>query len=368
MGFLILFFYVPLGSILSESFSLGALKNVLSSSYYLRVIGFTLYQALLSTAFALVLGLPGAYIMARYSFPGKKIIRSVTTVPFVLPSILVVLGFVLFFGNNGYLNRGLMALMNREEPVLRVLYSLSAIILAHGFYNFPVSMRLIGSVWEKISSSEAEAARTLGAGRVRVFITITLPQLLPGIAAAAALIFLFCFLSFAVILVLGGGPKFTTLEVEVYRLAKLSIDFKAAGTLAMIGSVLSLAVMYLYVRAQSLTAAVPSHTGNRNMKPLKGLFRGKGGIFIAVYLIVLALLIFAPLGGVILQSFQSRTGWSEETALTLKWYRQLAEPASPYGRAFFPFIKKQPHLRPFDRGHLPAHRDSYRLVPTPPPR
>jgi len=337
--FLFLFFYFPLGSILSESLSLDALRSILTNSYYLRVIGFTFYQAGLSTLFAVLLGLPGAYLLARYSFPGKRIVKSVTTIPFVLPSILVVLGFVLFFGNNGILNRGLMALMNREEPVLRVLYSMKAIILAHGFYNFPVSMRLISSVWEKVSPGEAEAARTLGAGRARVFFTVTLPQILPGIAAAAALIFLFCFLSFAVVLVLGGGPKFTTLEVEVYRLAKVSVDFKTAGTLALIGSVLSLLVMYLYIRAQSLSARVFSGNRTASMKPLKELFRKKGGFLAVLYLVVLALVIAAPLGGVILQSFQHRSGWAGDTGFSLHWYRQLLEPASPYGRTFLTSLK-----------------------------
>ncbi|MDA3939726.1 MAG: ABC transporter permease subunit, partial [Spirochaetia bacterium] len=199
--------------------TLKNITQIISSEYHRRIISFTLFQALLSTLFTIILGLPGAWLLATKDFPGKKLLKAVSAVPFVLPSILVVLGFVIFFGNNGFLNKTLMSLTGQSEPVFKILYSLKAIILAHTFYNFPIVLRLVSTLWEKLDPSIANAAMSLGAGKIRLFFTITLPQILPAILASAALVFVFCFTSFAVILVLGGGPAYTTIEVEIYRQA-----------------------------------------------------------------------------------------------------------------------------------------------------
>ncbi len=183
-------------------------------------MGFTLLQATLSTLASLAVALPGAYLIATYSFKGKRMILALSAIPFVIPSILVVLGFVIFFfGNNGFLNRALMTLFQLEEPPLKILYSFPAIILAHTFYNFPIIMSLVSSYWEHMDENCEAASWTLGANKVRTFFSITLPRLIPAIVSSASLVFLFCFNSFAIILVLGGGPQFTTMEVEIYRQA-----------------------------------------------------------------------------------------------------------------------------------------------------
>ncbi len=185
--FIILLFYLPISLVFKSAlfpqgkgFSLQNMADVISSSYNRRIIVFTVFQATVSTIFAVLLGLPGAWLLATKNFPGKRLLKAVSSVPFVLPSILVVLGFVIFFGNNGYLNKMLMGITGLEEPPLRILYSMKAIILAHGFYNFPIVIRLVSSLWEKLDPSLANAAMSMGAGRVRLFFTVTLPQILPA--------------------------------------------------------------------------------------------------------------------------------------------------------------------------------------------
>jgi thiamine transport system permease protein len=158
---------------------------------------------------------------------------------------------VIFFGNNGFLNKTLMSLTGQSEPVFKILYSLKAIILAHTFYNFPIVLRLVSTLWEKLDPSIANAAMSLGAGKIRLFFTITLPQILPAILASAALVFVFCFTSFAVILVLGGGPAYTTIEVEIYRQARISLNMDAAAALSIVGILITLVFVYLNVHFQS---------------------------------------------------------------------------------------------------------------------
>jgi thiamine transport system permease protein len=328
--FLGVFFYFPLLSILWEGLtddggrlSLTTVGEIITNRYYLRIIGFTLYQAALSTLASILLGLPGAYLLANFKFRGKSIARAVTTVPFVLPSIIVVLGFVIFFGNSGLLNRTIMGVFNLQEPPLKVLYSLRAIILAHTFYNFPICIRLVSAVWERINPNLERAARSLGARGMRLFSRTILPQIMPGIAAAAALIFIFCFTSFAIILVLGGGPQYTTVEVEIYRLAKVSLDLKAASALAIWEAVLSVIFMYLYITLQRKVSFAEKLQIHYERPPLKSLIRSPAGILVVAYLAISFIIIVAPMLAAAHHSFLKRSGWAGDLSYTLQWYRAI---------------------------------------------
>ena len=328
--FLAVFFYFPLVSILNEGltdesgrFTLRHIAAVLTDRYSIRVILFTVEQAFISTAASVLLGLPGAYILARYDFRGKSIVRAATTVPFVLPSIIVVLGFVIFFGNNGLLNRALMAALPLDEPPLRILYSMKAIILAHTFYNFPICIRLVSAVWSRVNPNLEKAATSLGARRLRLFWHVLLPQISPGILAAAALIFIFCFTSFAIILVLGGGPRYTTLEVAIYRYAKVSLDLKAASALAIVESVLSVIFMYAYIKFQKRVSFAQQVHLRYEKKPLGTMLRSPAGVLAVLYLIITFLLIIAPMVSAVGYSFLKRSGWAGRTSFSFEWYRRL---------------------------------------------
>lgn len=348
--FMLLFFYYPLSSILTGGltddqghFSLQRVTGILQDPYYLRIIGFTIWQALLSTLLSVLLGLPGAYLLARVDFRGKRIVRALTTIPFILPSIIVVLGFVRFFGNNGILNRFFMSLFRLDDPPLRILYSLKAILLAHGFYNFPICIRIVSALWSRINPHLEEAARSLGARGMRLFFKITLPQIMPGILASAALIFIFCFMSFAVVLVLGGGPRYTTLEVEVYRLAKVSLDLKAGSALALIGSALSLLFLYIYIKLQRKSSQAGELQADFEKKKLFDLLKKPYGLLFLVYIIAVFIIILGPILTVIVQSFQRRMGWAGKLSLSLEWYRRLLFDSTAYLRAvlnslFFGFM------------------------------
>ena len=165
-------------------------KEFLSDSWNLRVIIFSLYQAFLSAVLSIIFGFPGAWLLTHYDFPGKHLFRLLTYLPFILPSILVVLAMVLFFGNNGWVNSVLMSLLGTDEPPVNFLYSFSGILIAHVFYNFPLAMKIIADRWENISLKYLQAARSLGAGSTRRFFSITFPLLLPSIGSAFILIFL----------------------------------------------------------------------------------------------------------------------------------------------------------------------------------
>ena len=321
LAVLLLFFIVPVVSIL-RNIDLRDFTAVLTNPYYRSVISFTFLQAAVSTVSAVIVGLPGAWFMSHVEFRGKRFVNSLTTVPFVMPSVLVVLGFVLCFGNSGIINTFLMKLFGTDKPPLKILYSFRAIILAHTFYNFPVSLRLISSAWSRTGESRRQAAEVLGAGRIRIFFTITLPALLPSMIAAGSLIFIFCFMSFAVILVLGGGPEYSTIEVEIYRLARISLDLKAAAALALTGAVMTALFTYIYIRLQKRASL--SNFSEETSSPVK-ISRLPAGIklIFTAYLLLIILLIIGPLLAVFIRSFQGRSGWSGSIVFTLKSYAEV---------------------------------------------
>ena len=259
--FLALFFFYPLAAIMWESFAPGGrldltpISNLWQQSFFGRVLSFTIWQATLSTLLTLVLGMPVAFIVARYRFPGKSLLRALTTIPFVMPSVVVAAAFTAFLGPRGWFNDLLVAWFDLSRSPIRLQHTIWLILLAHAFYNTTVVVRIVGGFWAHLDPKAAEAARVLGANQMRVFREITLPLLLPAIAAASLLVFLFCFTSFGVILIL-GGPRFATLEVEIYRQAVTLFNLPAAAAISLVQIVLTFMVMTAYTRIQA-RASVP---------------------------------------------------------------------------------------------------------------
>lgn len=237
--FLALFYFYPLTAIFGASFAGSAWADVtarLFSTTTLRVLGFTFGQATLSTALTLLLGLPGAYVFARYEFPGKALLQALATVPFVLPTVVVAAAFT--------------ALLGSYSPLR---YTLGAILLAHVFYNMTLVLRMVGGFWANLDPCLEEAARTLGASPWRAFREVTLPLLAPALGAAALLVFVFCFTSFGVILIL-GGPRFATLEVEIYRQTIAFANLPLAAALGLVQLLITLALTLTYTRLQARLA------------------------------------------------------------------------------------------------------------------
>ena len=229
VAFLVVFFAYPVGTILGRGLwpngrlDLSPIGDVVGDAGLRDVAWFTMWQAALSTVLALAVGLPGAFVLARFRFPGRSIIRALIVVPFVLPTIVVASAFL----------------------ALGVEPSLGAILLAHVFFNYAVVVRVVGGLWAHLDPHQEEAARVLGASRLRAFAQVTLPALRPAILAAASITFLFTFTSFGVILVL-GGPTRATLETEIYRQTAQLLDLRTAAALSILQLV---AVVVLLVAA-----------------------------------------------------------------------------------------------------------------------
>jgi len=324
---ILLFFFaflLPYLAALGKAFNSGAPGgiSVWQNPSLLRITLFTLKQAFLSVLLSLAIGLPGAWFIG--SPRSNPVLRTITAIPFAMPSILVVLSFVLFFGNSGWLNRFLSVIPGIGP--LRILYKPQAIILAHAFLNFPIVIRLAGDGFERARKVYAPAAAGLGASPFISAITVILPLSLPAIMSSALLVFLYSFTSFAIVLVLGGGPSATTLAVEIYRHAKIFFNYQNAGALALVETLIALSIFITIVYFGKKSSKVKIDTEERIIDEKKNPL---SKIIVIVYLAAAAIFILGPLLSIIVESFLEQTSRSAAQVLSIRWWRGLGNTCLP---------------------------------------
>ncbi|NLN70428.1 MAG: iron ABC transporter permease [Chloroflexi bacterium] len=325
--FLGYFFYQPLLALFSlalkptPGFSLFALNF----NRLWRPFSFTIGQATLSTLLTLIIGLPGAWLFTYFDFPGKRFFKTLTTLPFILPTVVVAAGFNAFLGPRGWVNLALISQFNLAAPPIQFLNTFSAILIAHVFYNTTIVLRVVSNAWSGQNLRLQHAAQVLGASPWRTFTEVTLPQLKPAILAATFLVFLFNFTSFGVVLML-GGPQFATLEVEIYTQALYLLNLPLASILSILQLLCTLLITLGHNRVSGLGDLVssPPARGITPRKPGKALER----VVLFVILAALFVLLVAPLASLAARSFvkleptRGERG-TIERGLTLQFYREL---------------------------------------------
>ncbi|MEY8042109.1 ABC transporter permease [Saccharopolyspora cebuensis] len=284
LGFLGVFFLWPVVAIVGRGLGAGGFADVLVEPGTWRLVAFTFGQAAAATAVALLAGLPVAYLLARLEVPGKPVLRALIAVPFVLPTIVVGMAF---------------------RAVLGADAGVWAIVLANAFFNVAVVARTVGGLWAHLDRRAEDAARSLGASRLRAFGSVTLPALMPALGSAAAVVFLFCATSFGVVLVLGGG-RYRTLETEIYLRTVQLLDLSGAAALSLLQVAAVLAALLLAaVARRRREAALRLRAAEETTRPPRGaewLVVGLTGLVVAGLL--------TPIVGLLLRSVSGRDGWS----------------------------------------------------------
>jgi ABC-type Fe3+ transport system, permease component len=292
LSFLLVAFFYPLSRILALTFDL---KTFTSSNLFLafRVLLFTFYQATLSTLLTLLLGLPSAYLFAHYNFRGKSLLRALTAVPFMLPTVVVAAGFSALLGPRGLIHH-LFPLSS--FPFIGTLW---AILIAHVFYNTTIIIRVVGNALSSLDPKLEAAARSLGADSFHVWWNVILPLLRPSLLASSLLVFLFDFTSFGVILLLGGS-QFATLELEIYlRVLKLP-NLSLAALLSVIQLLCTLIISLIYSRVVSRsTVQTAPRSAESNIHKPKTL---RERIFLISFALLLASFFLLPLSSLPIRS------------------------------------------------------------------
>jgi len=331
IGFLALFYFYPMASILKASFArlegslIAPFLQIARSGSLREILGFTIWQAALSTLLTLAFGLPGAYLLARYQLWGKSLILAATGISFVLPTLVVAAAFNALLGPRGWINLLLMGVLALDQPPVQFIHSFTAILIAHIFYNTTIVLRIVGDFWSHLDPRISQAATVLGANRYQTLRYVVLPLLMPAIASAALLIFIFDFTSFGVILVL-GGPRFATLEVEIYTQTISLFNLPLAAALSIIQMVFTLFLTVFYTR---LTAKLsrPISLRPQSFQPRKLIgwkSRTLAGIYLAALFSLLSLPLLALTSRSLVQIEVPRLGQGTVTYRpTLDYYRAL---------------------------------------------
>jgi thiamine transport system permease protein len=306
LAFLALFFVYPLVAILERSLRRGGeLKSpldVLADPVTREVVWFTAWQAVASTLLTIAISLPAAYVLGRYAFPGRSLVRALVVVPFVLPTVVVALAFLAVLPDG--LERGW-----------------AAILVAHAFFNVAVVVRVVGTFWSGLDPRVSEAAATLGAGPWQRLREVTLPLLAPSLAAAAVVVFLFSFTSFGIVLIL-GGPGYATIEAEIYNQAVRIFDLRAAAVLSLVQLACVALTVWITLRLERRLAVTGHLRSERDVLRRPATLREKA--VVAGSLGGLALFLGLPLAALVERSLAVGDG------LSLEAYRALSRPTSVF--------------------------------------
>ncbi len=284
---LVVFYLWPFATLVTEAVTASAVADTFGRSTTWRVLWFTLWQAVISTALTVLIGLAPAYVIARYEFRGRTVLVGLLTSMFVLPTVVMGAAF--------------LALL--PDSIDRTVW---AVLAAHVVFNLAVVVRVVGSLWEHLPTDMEAAAATLGASRWNVVTQISLPLVRPAVTAAATIVFLFTFTSYGVIRVL-AAPGTRTIEVEVWRRATQLGDAGGAAVLALLqlGALVALVGWSTLAQRRHARAIGLLPTAARRRPRTAGERR-----FIVATTATTLLVTAAPLSALVVRSFSTPTGWS----------------------------------------------------------
>jgi thiamine transport system permease protein len=196
----------------------------------------SLLQAGATCVVALLLGLPVAWVLARWEFAGRGLVLRLLMLPFVVPTLVAALGVLALWGPHGLWSQAL-GLDLQDSPWLLLYGNL--------FFNLCVVVRAGVDALEQVNAQRVAAARTLGASPWRAFWRVEWPAMRPWLASSLCLVFLYCFAGFGLALVL-GGQRYATVEVEIYSLVAHELQLAPASLLALWMLLLTGAVAWAY--------------------------------------------------------------------------------------------------------------------------
>jgi thiamine transport system permease protein len=277
---------VPIGAVI---WTAGGIAGLSAADW--AAFRFTIWQALVSAGLSVLLAIPVARALARRRFRGRAALITLLGAPFVLPVIVAVMGLVSIFGRSGFVNTVLAGI--GLPPV--TIYGPQGVILAHVFFNLPLAVRMLVHGWLAIPAERFRVAAQLGQPVGRLLEWPMLRRTVPGVFVV---IFLVCTTSFAVALILGGGPRATTLELAIYQAVRFEFDLGGAATLALIQlgvCVLAMAALIVAEAPDALGAGLDRTVERWDGSPrLDGLVMALAALFL---ILPLAAIILSGLPG-----------------------------------------------------------------------
>jgi thiamine transport system permease protein len=284
--FLLLVLVAPALRLLQEAWlgsdhALSALWAPWQDAYLRGRMAWSFLQASITCAAALAMGLPIAWVLARYEFAGRALVLRALMLPFVVPTLVAAMGVLALLGPQGLLVR--LGGPDLQGTPWLLLYG-------NLFFNLCVLVRAGTDALGQVSASRLAAARTLGATPWRAFWRVEWPSIAPWLMSALCLVFLYCFAGFGLALVL-GGQAYATAEVEIYTLVAHELQLAQAGVLSLWMMALTLLVALAYAAIETCLAT-PTRADRLARRTPQGVCQW---LALVLALLVLAMVCAAPL-------------------------------------------------------------------------
>lgn len=254
-----------LALLLAGASSSGGGRLAATFAIGLEATMFTLWQAGLSTLLSIVPAIALARALHRHPhFAGRALLLRLFALPLALPPLIAALGILALLGRGGVAAPALGWLTGERWPGI---YGLEGILIAHVFFNLPLAARFFLEALNAVPADQWRNARQLGFSPLAMFRLVEWPAMRAALPGAALTVFLLCATSFTLVLVLGGGPQATTLEVAVYQALRFDFDPARASVLALmqlaIAAAVAMLVMRLGISFEAGGAAAASGSGER---------------------------------------------------------------------------------------------------------
>lgn len=247
----ILFLIYPFGRLVINAFestkveglSLYNFNKFFTKKYYYSALTNSLLVSFIPTVFSVIIGVPMAYLMTRYDIPFKTIWHVLIILSLMCPPFLGAYSWIILFGNNGIVTQFILKAFNIH---LGSIYGLSGLSMVFTLKLFPYVYLYVSGAMGSIDSSIEESAENLGAGKLKRLLTITIPVVMPSIAAGALMVFMSSLADYGTPGILAGG-EFRTLPILIYDeyLSETGGNANLASAISMIIVIISLVILFL---------------------------------------------------------------------------------------------------------------------------
>ena len=280
-----------------------------------KIFGDTLAMGLLTATGGTLLGFIFAYAIVRCRMPGKRFIHLLALVPTVSPPFAIALSSILLFGRNGMITKSFLGINFTNN--MNDIYGMDGLVFVQVITFFSVAYLILRAMLERLDPSMEEAARSMGAGKIHIFRTVTLPLLIPGIAGSFLLLFVESLADLGNPLFISGNT--TVLSAQIFLAIAGEYDYQKASALAVVLLIPTL-VIFLVQRYYVSRRSYISVTG----KPTSGLIEEKEGWirwpFIILTYLVCALILTLYIA-IMYGSFSK--AWGIDYSFSLEWWKQM---------------------------------------------
>ena len=271
--------------IISVLFYFDFTRKFILSEYLFSISFFTLYQSILSAILTILFGSLFAHLLVKHNYIyGVNMVIDSLSIMFVLPTIISVLGIVLFYGD------------------IFSIYGLHGILIAHVVLNIPLVTRVLIQSLDDISPNEKSLARQMGLSHLGFFFASEWPIIKKNIPSLFVLVSFICFVSFTPILILGGGPKYSTIEVAIYQSVIFLNDYNQAVILLIV-QILICSIIFIFFFKSFKSNNFILDDRRRSINNISYSFKY---LFDYILILILIIFIFSPILYIIVKGINDK--------------------------------------------------------------